>query len=82
MVLSNALNMVVISIINPDLIKLFLAPDKVPTYPKLRLLIDGLKSLFGLGISFSEGAIWKAKRKILSKVFNFDLLKENVTKIS
>jgi cytochrome P450 len=31
---------------------------------------------------FSEGENWKNKRRIISKVFNFDLIKANIPKIN
>ena len=31
---------------------------------------------------FTEGDPWKNKRKLMSKVFNFDLIKENIPKIA
>jgi cytochrome P450 len=37
--------------------------------------------VLGEGIVLSEGETWKNKRKLLSKVFNFDLIKENIPKI-
>lgn len=40
------------------------------------------KSTLGQGMFFSEGQKWKNKRKIISSVFNFDLLKENIPKIN
>lgn len=41
----------------------------------------GLKVVLGAGLIFSEGETWKKKRKIMSKVFNFDLIKENIPKM-
>lgn len=45
------------------------------------MLFSGIKAVIGEGIAFSEGDIWKNKRKLLSKVFNFDLIKENIPKM-
>ncbi len=45
-------------------------------------MIRGLKDVLGEGIVFSEGNTWKNKRKIISKVFNFELLMENIPKIT
>jgi cytochrome P450 len=50
-------------------------------YPKLELLIEGVRAFTGEGIVFSEGEHWKNKRKLMSKVLNFDLIKENIPKI-
>jgi cytochrome P450 len=46
------------------------------------MMVEGTKAAFGKGLLFSEGDIWKKKRKLLSKVFNFDLIQENIPKIS
>ena len=62
-------------LINPDLLKDLFAPDKVAIYPKYNILMDGVRELLGEGIAFSEGAQWKHKRRVISKAFNFDLLK-------
>jgi cytochrome P450 len=45
-------------------------------------MVNGSKAAIGEGLVFSEGDNWKKKRKILSKVFNFDLIQENIPKIS
>jgi cytochrome P450 len=50
-------------------------------YPKLELIVAGTRAVAGEGLVFSEGDLWKNKRKLLSKVFNFDLVKENIPKI-
>ncbi len=46
------------------------------------MMVTGTKVALGNGMMFSEGEEWKKKRKLLSKVFNFDLLKENIPKIA
>jgi cytochrome P450 len=51
-------------------------------YPKLEMLIAGIKAVLGEGLVFSEAEMWKNKRKLMSKVFNFDLIKENIHKIA
>ena len=38
--------------------------------------------LIGCGLLFSEGLIWKRKRSILNKIFNFDFVKSQTHKIS
>lgn len=51
-------------------------------YPKPEYMVAGLKAVLGeSGISFSEGEMWKQKRKLLSKVFNFDLITLNIPKM-
>lgn len=46
------------------------------------MLVAGTKAALGEGLAFSEGDIWKNKRKLLSKVFNFELIKGNISKVS
>lgn len=43
---------------------------------------DNLKRTLGAGIAFSEDGQWKQKRKIMNSVFNYDLLKANIPKIT
>jgi cytochrome P450 len=78
----NTLQKLTITFIKPDLIREVLSPDTILKYKKLDLLVKGIKGVFGDGILFSEGDIWKNKRKIISKTFNFELLRENIPKIS
>jgi cytochrome P450 len=73
---------VMISLVNPDLIKEFHSGNTPYKYPKLDMLMTGIKTVFGEGIAFSEGEMWKNKRKLMSKVFNFDLIKGNIQKIA
>ncbi len=37
---------------------------------------------FGKGLALTEGEEWKRKRKLFSKIFNFDLVKENIEEMS
>ena len=50
-------------------------------YTKDTKLSSGIRMIIGNGLVFSEGESWKRKRKIMSKLFNFELLKENIPKI-
>jgi cytochrome P450 len=70
-VVMNLLNEVLVELVNPDLVKSFLAPDKLNTYPKDRKYVDVMERAIGKGIAFSEGHEWKKKRKVLSEIFNF-----------
>lgn len=79
--ISNILNKVLVILVNPDLMKEFLSTETNQKYPKIKFLNQGVKRVLGNGIPFTEGAVWKNKRKIISKAFNFDLLKENIPKI-
>ena len=44
-------------------------------------MLTAMTLVMGDGLAFSEGENWKRKRKIMSKVFNFDLIKKNIPKI-
>jgi cytochrome P450 len=81
--IGNILDKVHINLVTPDLIKEFLSASMVNKYPKFEMMIEGIKETTGgNGIVFSEGELWKNKRKLMSKVFNFELVKENISKIT
>ena len=40
-----------------------------------------MKRFMGEGLIFSESKVWKMKRTVLNKVFNFDLIKSLASKI-
>ena len=69
--ISNAFGRIVIDLSHPDLIKDFYAVDKVYIYPKSKALTGPISRTMGAGIPFSEGDIWKRKRRIINRVFNF-----------
>lgn len=79
--ISNVLDKVFIFLVNPDLMREFLSGNTPYIYKKMDMLVAGTKAAFGEGLLFSEGEVWKSKRKLLSKVFNFDLIKENIPKV-
>ena len=57
-----------------ELVKEYYMPDKVYTQKKAKELLPFL----GAGLASAEGIEWKNKRKVLSSVFNFELLKSNI----
>ena len=71
-----------ITLIEPTLGKELLSAEKLNIYPKETAVIEGIKLIMGEGLAFSEGDSWKNKRKLMSKVFSFDLIKENIPKIT
>ena len=79
--LYNVLNKIVIDFINPDLLKIFFAPDNFPNYIKEELTVANTRRVLGYGIAFSEGGEWKRKRKIINTVFNFNFLMSIIPKI-
>lgn len=80
--ISNILDKIFIFLVNPDLLKDFYSGNAQSLYRKHELLLSGIKAIMGEGIVFSEGDSWKNKRKLMSKVFNFDLIKENILKMA
>jgi hypothetical protein len=76
--IGNTINKAVIVFIKPDVMKEFLSLKTVLKYKKLEYLVRGIKGVFGDGLLFSSGGTRKSKRKIISKAFKFELLKENI----
>lgn len=50
-------------------------------YKKNELIINGLKRMVGVGLTFSEGDVWKMKRRVTTKMLNFTYVKSLVPKI-
>ena len=49
-----------------------------PYVYKKHSIANGLKMIMGEGLILSDGDSWKRKRKLISSVFNYDLLKQEV----
>lgn len=83
LVIGNIIEKVFIYFAHPDLIKEFVSGNVIHKYHKYSKLAEPLKLVFGEGgLVFSEGEDWKNKRKLMSKVFNFELLTKNIPKIA
>ena len=80
-VLENILNTIIVSLVNPDLIKQFYQPSGDYKYKKLPIFISNMKRVMGCGLSFKEGLDWKKRRKILNSIFNYDFISGNIPKI-
>lgn len=63
---------------NFDLIKEVVSADKIWILPKVPLGFSALKVQLEGGIIFTEKKEWKNRRKILSKIFNFDFITSNI----
>ena len=50
-----------------------------PHLYKKHSITGGIKTIIGNGLILSDGEVWKKKRKMISGLFNYDLLKENVS---
>jgi cytochrome P450 len=51
-------------------------------YPKSPKVVEIYSRIAGFGLPFSEGQAWDRKRRILNKVFNFDFVKSQTSKIA
>ena len=71
-----------VELVHPDLIKEFYNQENNDSYPKKSDMLGPLRRLIGDGLIFSEGNRWKTKRKILNRVFNFQLLKAITGKVA
>jgi len=71
----NVGNRVVIQLLDPKLIKEFFASQH--HYQKIPFS-DAFQSLVGTGILRAEGNVWKQHRKILSNMFHFEFIKQNI----
>jgi cytochrome P450 len=60
-------------LLDPALIRQFYV-DKERYYIKNQDFVRNIKRLLGSGMAFSEGQVWKHKRTIISKVFNYNFL--------
>ena len=75
-VIFNLINKVSLDIIHPELIKEYFTQESTYIYPKNQEFIEPMKRIIRSGLVFSEGDIWKKKkRKLLNRIFNFDMIK-------
>lgn len=57
-------------------------PDNIYVHHKMKFAIANIQRSLGHGMAFSEGKEWKRKRHIISAVFNYDFIIENIPKIN
>ena len=85
MVVSNILTETFVEIVTPELMKEFYVQENNFIYKKQKTIMAPLSRMAGdSGIVFLEGHAWKKKRKVLNKMFNFELVKalsESIAKI-
>ena len=55
--------------------------ERLGYYPKEEMISRNFIRCLGNGIGLTEGEEWKRKRKIISSVFNFDMLVASVPTI-
>lgn len=77
----NIFNWPAIDIGRPELLKEFYQPANAHYYEKVKSFVSNLKRIIGGGILLSEGEIWKDKRKVMNKIFNYDFITDNIPKI-
>lgn len=80
-VLTNSFHKILLDLTHPDFIKAFYS-ENIYTYQKVPSLVAPIKRTMGEGVPFSEGDVWKRKRRIINKVFNFELIKNMTVKIA
>jgi cytochrome P450 len=68
--------------LNPKLAMGLITSDKAMILPKVSFLFKIFLQKFGEGLVFIEGARWRSRRKIISKAFTFDFLKELIPQIA
>ena len=77
--MTNVLQHPEIIVLNFDLIKDVLTPEKLNVLHKhTGGPYEVFYSLVKKGIVFSEDNIWKKKKKLLSKVFNYDFITSQI----
>ena len=67
-----------IDFIHPDFMKDFYNGEKHFSYPKSYSIVFPVIRVFGAGLTLNEGANWTHRRKILNRVLNFDLIKNQI----
>lgn len=59
----------------------FYESDQDKFYRKDEFFVGGLRRALGNGITLSDGASWKHKRRIVTKMLNFGYISQKVQKI-
>ena len=80
-VIFNMVDKINIDIVNPDLIKDFFTQETNNMYVKNADFVGPMRRIITSGLVFSEGDIWKKKRKLLNRLFNFDMVKGLTNKL-
>ena len=64
-VVMNMFSKILIDLIHPDLVQEFLSGENIPNYVKTDVVKNFIRAT-GEGVIFSEGKVWKMKRKVLN----------------
>ena len=75
------LNRPLVEVVQPNLIKEFFTIERAGYYPKEEMISRNFIRCLGAGIGMAEGEEWRRKRKIISTVFNFDMLVASIPTI-
>lgn len=78
----NLFNKLYIELLHPDLVQEFFSAEKVKYQTKTEFEKGTTGRILGDGLVYSEGNVWKMKKKVLTEVFSFDFLKSESTKIA
>lgn len=81
-IVSNTLTRPRLQFHHPDFIRDFYSVEKLYDFVKTEAIVNVYARIGGHGLIFTEGAVWRRKRTILNKIFNFDFVKSTSTKIS
>jgi hypothetical protein len=79
--ITNIADRIEVNFVSPKLIKAFHELEQERQYPKVELLISGLRRLVGNGITFAQGEEWKIKRRVTTKMLNFTYIHSLVSKL-
>ena len=81
LVVMNLFRQILIDLIHPDLVQEFLSGENIFIYVKTDFIKNFIRAT-GEGVVFSEGKVWKMKRKVLNEIFNFDFIKSLTPQIA
>lgn len=55
--------------------------DQERFYEKDEFFVNGIRKVFGSGITLSTGSAWKHKRRVITKMLNFSYIGQLVPRI-
>lgn len=75
------MDQIFVEVFHPELTKLILYQENHYNFPKSPQMNDSVIRGLGRGLVFLEGAEWHQRRKVLNKIFNFQLIKNMASMI-
>ena len=76
--MTNALVRPSLVIMNAEMIKEVTSAEKMMIMPKEKGIFEVFFSIVAKGIIAIEGSDWKHRRRLLSKVFNYDFITDHI----